>query len=328
MDKSIYLFYITILLIITIYYIYIHFNNKTVNITIQYKNKLIKFIKNKLSNSGKKLFLIPIFQLGDNIIINGAIRYYCTKYTTVVLVCTINYYDQISYMYRDLDNLIFYIIPSKYTIQYIDYYIPIKDNEIDNILKDKNIQTYNLLINITNNTHFTKRTYQGFNLDLDIGYNYFKIDRDYNKELELYNRLINIIGYNYIVIIDDEKRKFVIDDIYYKNINLPIFKIGSNSINSNKKLESVKDPYIFNYLTILEKANKILSIDSSIPWLCDFLNLKCNLFIYNNRHDYIVYRNKNIKFLDIDFKNRISSFTNTNNYTYKYPYEYITSYLE
>ena len=100
-----------------------------------------------------------------------------------------------------------------------------------------------------------------------------------------------------------------------------------NSKNINPELDLLKDPYIFNYITILENAQKILSIDSSIPWLCDYANLKCKLYIYNTRQGKIEYRNKNIKLLDVEYEDDINSLYNSNNYIYKYPSEYITSFL-
>jgi hypothetical protein len=148
------------------------------------------------------------------------------------------------------------------------------------------------------------------------------------RENELYNKLVNITGYNYVVIIDDEKRNYLINDKYIKNIKYPIFKLSSNSKNINPELDMIKDPYIFNYITILEKAQKILSIDSSIPWLCDFININCNMYVYNNRQDIIKYRNNNIKIIDGNILDKLNNFSNLNNYIFKYPIEDLKSYLD
>jgi hypothetical protein len=331
MEKYIYSLVILIIVIINIIYIHSNYNDKVQKIINIYKPKLNKFINN-LDKSGNKLFLIPLFELGDNIVINGAVRYYCTKYSQVILVCKNIYYNQISCMYQDLNNIIIYKIPSVYSNQYIDYYIPYNNNDINNLIKIHNIQVYKIKDYFVNankliNYHYTLRTYKSLNLDLDIGYKYFKINRDYEKEKLLYNKLVSIIGYKYIVIIDDEKRNFLINNNYLKH-TLPTFKLGNNSKNENSELDLIKDPFIFNYITILENAEKIISIDSSIPWLCDFLNINCKLYIYNTRQGSIQYRNKNIKLIDVDINDTINSYYNTNNYIYKYPYEYLTSYLE
>jgi hypothetical protein len=235
-------------------------------------------------------------------------------------------------MYQDLDNLLLYKIPTLYSNQYLEYYIP-KDDDINKLFKYYNIQYFHIASNYINydqliNYHYTVRTYRALKLDVDIGYKYFKINRDIDKENEIYNKLINIIGSKYIIIIDDEKRNFRINNKYLDDINYPIFKLSMNSKNENPELESLKDPYIFNYITILEKAQKILSIDSSIPWLCDYANLNCKLYIYNTRQGRIEYRNKNIKLLDVEDKDEIDSLFNANNYIYKYPYDYVTSIVD
>lgn len=100
-----------------------------------------------------------------------------------------------------------------------------------------------------------------------------------------------------------------------------------NSKNKNPKLDLLKNSNVFNYITILENAESIYSIDTSIPWICDFLNIKCNLFVYNSRLGDIKYRNKNIKLLDIKLSDKIESIYNINNYIWKYPLDHIKAYI-
>jgi len=292
---------------------------------------LVKFINTNLNNNSKKLFLSPLFELGDNIVINGAVRYYCEKYTTVVMVCKKNYYEQISYMYQDLDNLLFYVIPDIYANQYLEYYIKI-DNDIDNLFKLYNIKYHNIFNNFVEYNNLLKldyvlRTYNALNLDVNIAYKYFKIVRNHNRENELYQQLISIIGNKYVIIIDDEKRNFLINKIYTDQITLPIFKLSANSVNLNPKLNLIKDPYIFNYCKILENASKIISIDTSIPWLIDMMNINTKTYIYNTRPGIIKYNNKNINLLPVKNKDIINNASNINNYSIKYPYETLLSYI-
>ena len=143
--------------------------------------------------------------------------------------------------------------------------------------------------------HFLARTYDELELDPSIAYTYFKINRNYKRENELYNKLINIIGNKYIIIIDDEKRNFLIDEKYLTNLPYPIFKLSNNSNNKNKKLNNIRDDLIFNYIKILENAYEIISIDSSIPWLIDLLNLNPNTTVHSyTRLDYIKFKNINV----------------------------------
>jgi hypothetical protein len=237
-------------------------------------------------------------------------------------------------MYRDLNNILIYKLPDKYFIQYINYYFPI-DDEINNLYSKYNI-TYVNLLNICNNNKINfiynnifinnvTRHYNILDLDENIAYNYFKIVRDYNRENILYNKLINITGNKYVIIIDDEKRNFLINDSYTKDINLPIFKISNNSNNKDSRLNDVKSQYIFDYIKILENAHLILSIDTSMPWIVNFLNLKVNMRIYPARYDNIIYKNKNIQKLNVYTQDIIKSNLNFDNYFLKYPYEILLS---
>jgi hypothetical protein len=330
---------IIILLIILIIYniliIIAKYNNKIENIINNKKDKLIKYIKTKLNNYNQKLFLVISPELGDNIIFNGGTRYYCTIYNTVILVCKKSYYEQISYMYRDLNNILFYSLPDKYFNQYINYNIPYTDNDIKKLFKIHNIKYINFFNrNIKNRYNYIYdyiftdnilRTYKTFNLNSNIAYTYFKLIRDNEREQKIYNELINIIGNKYVVIIDDEKRNFNINNKYIEEIELPIYKLSNNSKNNDKRLDNLRSKYIFDYILILEKAEKVISIDTALPWIVNFLNIKINMEIYPARIDNIIYKNKNIKKLKTYTSDIITSNLNINNYYLKYPCDVIKS---
>ena len=333
-------FFIILIIIILVYnisIIIINYNNKIEKIIVNKKAKIIKYINTNLNNSDRKLFLVISPELGDNIIFNGGVRYYCTKYNTVILVCKESYFEQISYMYRDLSNLLFYSLPDKYFNQYINYNIPYTDDEVNKLFKIYNIEYINFFNKNMNNVYnyiydyiFTDnitRTYTTFNLDSNIAYTYFKLIRDNEREQKLYDELVNIIGDKYIVIIDDEKRNFMINDKYIKKIELPIYKLSKNSKNNDKRLDNIKSKYIFDNIKILEKAERVISIDTALPWIINFLNIKVNISIYPARIDNIIYRNKNIKKLKTYTSDIINSNLNINNYYLKYPYDSFKSIL-
>jgi hypothetical protein len=339
MDKHHIIIIIIILLICYIYHIYhiyINYENKINNIIRIKKINLDKFIHTKLNNTYNKLFIVISPELGDNIIFNGAIRYFCTKYYSVTLVCKKEYHKQISYMYRDINNLLFYVLPNKYFFHNINYYIPI-NNKINNLLIKYNITYINQInINHKNSINYminhiitdnVKRNYNSIGLEKNIAYDYFKIVRNYESENILYNKLINIIGKKYVIVIDDEKRNFIINDYYINNIDLPIFKLSQNSKNNDKRLDSIHSEYVFDYIKILENADSIYSIDTSLLWLIDFLNINVNIYVYLSRIDNNIYNNKNIKKLKIYPSDIISSNLNINNYYLKYPYDLIKSIL-
>ena len=288
----------------------------------KYKPPLINFIKSNLDKNASNLFIIPHLELGDSIVINGAIRYFCNKYDTVVMICKESYYNQISFMYTDLNNLIIYSISDKNIYKNMNKYIPYSDNTVNNLFSEYNITYLPMGCFDTEKSfsvdadYFPNRIYNELNLNINIAYSHFKINRDYNRENELYNELVNIIGSKYIVIIDDEKRNFLIDDKYLNKLSYPIFKLGNNSINKNKKLNSIRDPIVFNYIKILENAQEILSIDSSIPWIIDLLDIQTPTSIHSySRLDTTKYNNKNINIIKGSLIQKYLSVLNFNNLT-------------
>ena len=62
----------------------IYYTESTILIN-KYKPRFYKYIIS-LDKSSKKLFIIPHLELGDSIALNGAIRYYCSKYD-IVIIC-------------------------------------------------------------------------------------------------------------------------------------------------------------------------------------------------------------------------------------------------
>jgi hypothetical protein len=269
-----------------------------------------KFIKNELSGPGNKLILIPHLELGDNIVFNGIVRYYCSKYDKVVLICKKTYFKQLEYMYFDLDNLILYPINGGI----------LEGMDIKNeFYYDKNIQKmydyykitfapvcmyYDYYENVTEydrskcgRLHYPNDFFDYLNLPINIRYDNFKINRDLENENILYNNLINIIGDKYNIIIDDEKKNIVINDNHIKN-EYPIFKLSSNSTNKNKELNTITSDNIFNYIKILKNAQEIHTINSSIAMLIDALDIQVKTYIYAYlRQQQVEYRNKNFLYI-------------------------------
>jgi hypothetical protein len=315
-----------LILFIIIYFVIIQLypNTKIKNNTL----KFIKLLNTKYNNNLPKLLFIPHVELGDSIALNGIVRYYCTIYNTVFMPCKNSYYNQIKFMYSDLSNLVLINIPDHIIYINIKSYIPYDDNIIE-LYNNYNIKIltlgcYNILYNQLALTHkailstFPTWIYETLNLNNTIAYDYFKINRDYIKENDLYNKLINIIGKKYIVVIDDEKRNFTINPKYLSHIKYPIFKMSHNSKNFIQELNLIKDPIIFNNIKILENATEIISIDTSIPWIIDFLNINVKTSVHTYMRDGdIKYKNKNIKIINGNYIERLSAYTNLSTYNSK-----------
>jgi hypothetical protein len=303
-----------ILQVIDVYYM------ESIILRKKYTPKFIDFIQSNINKKSKNLFFIPHLELGDSIILNGVVRYYCCNYDNVIMVCKKSYYDQIKFMYSDLNNLILYQVPNNNVYTKMSIYIPYNNIEIKKLFIDYNIKFLVVgCFNIQYRTNvyipgaFPLWIYNNLQIDHSIAYSYFKINRNYDREDELYNKLIKIIGLKYIVIIDDEKRNYTIDNRFLVDLKYPIFKLGSNSTNLNKKLNKIRDPIVFNYIKILENASEIISIDSSIPWIIDMLNIQTKTTVHTYmRGGYIIYNNKNIKIIDGTMIERLSGLLNYN----------------
>jgi hypothetical protein len=124
MNRFIIFSIILFLTLILIYRIFDFYQNETIILTKKYKPKFIDFINTNLSSQSKKLFFIPHLELGDSIALNGIVRYYCSIYDTVIMVCKKSYYAQIRFMYVDLKNLILYQVPNKNVYRKMNIYIP------------------------------------------------------------------------------------------------------------------------------------------------------------------------------------------------------------
>jgi len=302
--------YIYIIIIIEIIAILsIIYNNYNQQITttkiLKSKKKLINFIDANLSDYTNKLILFPHLELGDNLIFNGIVRYFCKKYSKVVLVCKKAYYKTISYMYSDLNNLLIYQINGGMIENnniLLEFYY---DNYIANLYKKYNIKfipiglykSYYNMIREDVHIEYPLYFFDELKIPYDTRYTEFKIKRDYIRENIIFNKLVNIVGDKYNIIIDDEKRNFIINKNVIKN-NYPVFKLGNNSSNSNKELDKIKTDNIFDYIKLLENAYQIHTIDSCLVLLVDILNLNVKTFIYKNyRPLVVVYKNKNFEYI-------------------------------
>jgi hypothetical protein len=324
MNNNIYILLILILLFYIndyIYYIVLldkYIKSYDINYKLLNKNKikLTNFLK-KIKSRIKTNFIIPHLEIGDNIVINGMIRYYLEK-NNVVLVCKYMYKKQIEYMYADILNnnlnnninklYIYDISGGEIENKNIYNELPI-DDSIKRYMKNNNIEliifnSYKLYYSIIpiNYTEYPDYLYSDVNINKKFQYTKFKIPRNFETENILYNKLINLIGKKYIIIIDDEKRNFLIKDKYISK-KIPIFKIGLNSNNELDQLNSIKDINMFNYIKILENAYEIHTIDTSLLLLIDILPINNDTYrhVYAKKTLYanntVNLKNKSIKLI-------------------------------
>lgn len=173
--------------------------------------------------------------LGDHIICNGMVRHFCKKHNNVVLFCYTHYYDNVNYMYRDLDNLeIFNFDKEEDAIIFVESNPTVKNSLIK--------PGFENLDSCLDRMTFDEAFYHLAGLDFQIRFDEFYLERDMDREDEVCETL-NPDGEKYIFVLDDPKRGYNID------------------------MEKVTDEYkvirndyqfgMFDYIKLLENAEEI-----------------------------------------------------------------------
>ena len=173
--------------------------------------------------------------LGDHIICNGMIRYFCKKYDNVVVFCKDHYYDNINYMYRDLNNLeIFNFLDDEQVVEFINKNISVKNNLIK--------PGFQNLDSCLDRMTFDEAFYYLAGLDFQIRFDEFYFERDLEKEEEVCKTL-NPDDEKYIFVLDDPKRGYNIDMTKVTDE----YKVIRNDFQFK----------MFDYIKLLENAEEI-----------------------------------------------------------------------
>ena len=274
-----------------------------------FKNKKFLNIENKFNELSikPKIFIYHHMGLGDFISCNAILRKLCDQKKEVFLFCKKSLIKNIGFMYRDLSNL---------------YLISIKDeSEIDSFFDSINLERENYKVielgfdNFykTIQTKFKKKDFTTdmvFYKQLNIPYSnrftktFWK--RDLANERRVYKKL-NPENKKYIFVHDDPSRDLEIKN--YMKIKKK-FKVIYND----------KSEIIFNLGLILEKAQEIHLIESSIRHLVETLKVKKNkIYLYNIRKNLSrgPYLDSKGRYIGTNRKlNIINSIKNTN-YSFK-----------
>jgi len=191
--------------------------------------------------------------LGDHIICNGLVRYYCEIHNQVSVFCKPHNYNNVSYMYRDNKNIV--ILPIGEDVAVEKY---INENKI----KNNTIYVGFWLLNGFSNYRFDEGFYVSLNLPFNIRFDKFFFQRDLKKELDIYFNL-NPNDEPYIFVHDVDKNKVRKD-----------FKIIKNPTQYS----------IFDLITLIEKAEEVHVMESSIKNLINSYKFEKPKFFY---HQYV-----------------------------------------
>ena len=229
-------------------------NNIKVFIFTYFKNTNYKV--DKLSS--KKIVIHHHLGLGDIIICNGLVNYLSNQFEKIILPIHENYYEQVCYLYSENPKIEIFKIQNQSEI-----YTRFKNDQILRVGFEKNSGKFN--------TSF----YRQLNIPYSVSYDFFHVPRNNKKETELMNHLMK----SYKI---EKNYRLVHRSSSYGQVDLDL----------DDRLPTIyieKDTDIFNniflYIKLIEGADEIHCIDSSILHLVERVPSISSLFFHPVKKD-------------------------------------------
>jgi len=191
--------------------------------------------------------------LGDHIICNGLVRYYRKIHQDVSVFCKPHNFNNVEYMFRDDSNINVLSIGEDYDVhQYI----------IKNKIQNDVITVGFEKLNITQTNTFDESFYVANRIPFEVRFDYFHVDRDMEIELKIIQKL------------NPSNEKY----IFTHNVNL-------EKINTNYKIiENPTEYNLFNLISLIENAEEVHLMESSLKCLINSYKFKKPIFYY---HEYV-----------------------------------------
>ena len=211
------------------------------------------------------ILLLHHLGLGDHIMCHGIVREYCKKYRAVTILSLPRNHNSVSFMYRDLKNLMIVTVNDTFTESSI--FFNKSKLELDKYDSIKIIGFEYL--NRQSGEPLEKQFYRIAGVNIEKKWNNFFVQRDLEREGVLFKQTAPQKDY-----------VFLHEDIS-KN-----YRINRGKINKKYELYTPTEKLtgnIFDYCTIIERAKEIHVIDSSFMFLIDCLkykNLDQKLYIH------------------------------------------------
>lgn len=197
--------------------------------------------------------------LGDHLICNGLVRNICeNNKNNFLLPAKKHNFQTVKFMFRDLNNL---------TVVSVD-----KDECVNSLSSEINCKVLTIGHQFLDPyKQFDQSFYNQLGISFDKRWLSFFVQRDYDREVELYNR--HNIKNDFIFVHDDSDRGMTIESKYLQDKNI---------IRADRKQTNI----LFDYLSILENAKEIHCIESSFLFLVDSFNFKGKLFNHRYSRQY------------------------------------------
>lgn len=215
----------------------------------------------------KSIYIYHHLGLGDHIIANGLVRTIAKDYDRVFLFCRPNNFDNVSFLYKDITKIKIILLKDHEIKQFIEL------NPNNNYSLIGHARYWEVLRSPGNTKKIDEIFYYLGNVPVENRWKEFKLDRDLEKEKEVFKSLGLKEGDKYAFVHDDHR------SIHKKVPNIKIIKPNN------------KDFKIFDYLYTIEQAEEVHCINSSFFCLIDCLCIsKPNMFL----HEYVRTDNKDI----------------------------------
>jgi hypothetical protein len=203
-------------------------------------------------------YIFPHLGLGDYLIVNGLIRSIIKPDQEYILFTNKNYEESIRFMFRDIKNLSYKVIPQLFYNQYT--IMPYINHSYGN---------YNLIKigyeNLDPTIPFEQSFYKQFNVPFENKWRKFCIERDKEREKSIY-KFYGELQSNYAFLHEDPKRNQIIDRKYIDK-KLDILEVNPIATKN-----------IFDYCRLIEEAEEVHCIESVFMFLADLIFTEGKLF--------------------------------------------------
>lgn len=200
--------------------------------------------------------------LGDHITCHGIIRHYCEIYEKVTICVKTQNYTNVKYMFNDILNLSYIIGSESDIIEKLNFF----KNKSDILcIGSVTLNGWDGSLLNPNNGNFEEQFYKMGNVPFDYKYNKFYINRNMDKEIELFNSL------------DLKKGEYIF--VHHDGTG-----IREEYLDRNIKQVFPATNAFFDWIYVIENAKEVHCMDSSFICLVDCLNLNPEIKLFNHRY--------------------------------------------
>lgn len=200
--------------------------------------------------------------LGDHFIVHGVVRklYDTLSFDKMYIVVKKRYYDNVKFMFRDLDKIDYIKVPNEST-----------SSSAKNYLSNISGKKYDCWWygHSAKEVH-EEELYTSLGFSWKDKYDYFKVNRDLDREDYVYSKVVDS-DEPYLFVGDDPSRGYVID---------PSKALGETNMRIIRS-HDLLDYTLFDLLKVMEKAHSLHIMYNSFFVLADCMSLN-KIYLHNS----------------------------------------------